>query len=146
MAEQKEMLKPDNPAWATLIADIQIVLSSRSDDGYAFTSWPRPEQWDFFLVSGFSGPYVDQGMSEAQVTAIIRNALEGKPQEKWLNGVFDGHALKLESKDRTSHLNAHLASASFQGRKSTHGYNRLLDDAVERGKFRQRSPDKGHER
>lgn len=88
------MLKPDDPAWAELVAEIKAVVFSRGDDGYAFTSLHRCEQWDFFKVSGFSDRYVDQGMTEEQVTTTIRNALEGKPQENWLDGVLDGQALE----------------------------------------------------
>lgn len=134
MAEQKEMLKPDNPAWAKLIADIKAVLSSRGDDGYAFTSLHRSEQWDFFGVSGFSERCLEQGMTEAQATAVIRNALDGKPQEKWLDGVFDGLAFERESKDLTNDRSAYLAGASLQGRRSAANetYETMLDQAAKR--------------
>ncbi len=58
----------------------------------------------------------------------------------------ENRRLELEIKDLASHLNAYLAGASLQGRKSALGYNRVLGDAIEQGKFRQRSSDKGLER
>lgn len=83
------MLKPDDPAWAKLVAEIKAVVSSRCEDGFAFTSLHRTEQWDFFTTSGFYKPYVDRGMTDTQITRTIRNAIDGKPPEKWLEGVFD---------------------------------------------------------
>lgn len=58
----------------------------------------------------------------------------------------ENRRLELEIKDLTSHVNAHLASAGLQERKSANGYNRVLNDAIERGKFRQHSHDKDRER
>jgi hypothetical protein len=58
----------------------------------------------------------------------------------------ENRRLELEIQDLASHVNAYLAGASLQGRKSAPGYNRVLDDAIERGKFRQHSPDKGRQR
>ena len=58
----------------------------------------------------------------------------------------ENRRLELEIKDLASHLNAYLAGASLQGRKSALGYSRVLGDAIERGKYQQRSPDKGLER
>lgn len=88
-ATRVDILKPDDPAWAELMADIKAVVSSRPEDGFAFTSLHRTEQWDFFTTSGFYGPYRDRGMTDTQITRIIRNAIDGQPQEKWLEGVFD---------------------------------------------------------
>jgi hypothetical protein len=58
----------------------------------------------------------------------------------------ENRRLELEIKDLSSHLSAYLAAANLQGRKPSLGYDRMLGDAIERGKFRQRSPDRGHER
>jgi hypothetical protein len=89
------MPKPDDPVWAKLVADIKAVVSSRGEDELAFSSLHQCEQWDFFKCSGFVGNYVDRGLTEAQVTAVIRNAINGKPQERWLDGVFDRKAETL---------------------------------------------------
>lgn len=58
----------------------------------------------------------------------------------------ENRRLELEITDLASHLNSHLASTSLQGRKPALGYNRLLDAAIERGKYQQRSQDKDRER
>lgn len=73
-----------------------------------------------------------------------RDAPKGPAQSETQKA--ENRRLELEIKDLTSHMNAYLASASLQGRKSGHGYNRVLDDAIDRGKLRQRTQDKGHER
>jgi hypothetical protein len=73
-----------------------------------------------------------------------RDAPKGRDQSETQKA--ENRRLELEINDLTSHLNACLAGASLQGRKSALGYNRVLDEAIERGKFRQRFPDKGHER
>ncbi|MCX7392574.1 MAG: hypothetical protein NTW75_00430 [Planctomycetales bacterium] len=83
------MLKPDDSAWTELVAEIKAVVSSRSEDGFAFVSMHRTEQWDFFTTSGFYSPYMDRGMTETQISTVVRNAINGKPQEEWLDGVFD---------------------------------------------------------
>jgi hypothetical protein len=58
----------------------------------------------------------------------------------------ENRRLALEIHDLTSHVNGYLASASIQGRKSAVPYSRVLDEAVERGKFWQPSQDRDHER
>ncbi|HMP59367.1 MAG TPA: hypothetical protein PKD86_08440 [Gemmatales bacterium] len=73
-----------------------------------------------------------------------RDAPKGRDQTEAQKA--ENRRLELEIKDLASHLNAYLAGASLQGRKSTPGYNRVLDEAARRGEFRQRSPGKGHER
>lgn len=82
------MLKPDDPAWGELVADIKAVMSSRCEDGDTFASLHRLDQWDFFNTSGFYNDYADLGITDTQVTTVIRNALNGKPQERWLEGIF----------------------------------------------------------
>jgi len=72
-----------------------------------------------------------------------RDAPKGPAQSETQKA--ENRRLELEIKDLTSHMNAYLAG-SLQGRNSGHGYNRVLGDAIERGKFRQRTQEKGHER
>lgn len=69
-----------------------------------------------------------------------RDAPKGKDQSEAQKA--ENRRLELEIKDLTSHLNAYLAGASLQGRKSSIEYNRVLGDAIERGKYRQHSQDK----
>jgi hypothetical protein len=73
-----------------------------------------------------------------------RDAPKGRDQSETQKA--ENRRLELEIQDLASHVNAYLAGASLQGRKSALGYNRVLDDAIERGKFRQHSQDKGRER
>jgi hypothetical protein len=73
-----------------------------------------------------------------------RDAPKGRDQSETQKA--ENRRLELEIKDLASHLNAYLAGAGLQGRKSAHGYDRVLGDAIERGKFRQRSPDKDRQR
>lgn len=58
----------------------------------------------------------------------------------------DNRRLELEIQDLSSHVNAYLAGASLPARKAATGYNRVLEQASERGKFQQRSPGKSFER
>jgi len=59
----------------------------------------------------------------------------------------ENRRLELEIKDLTCHLNSHLAGASLhQGRNSSAGPRPTIDRAIERGRFRQHSPDRGRDR
>lgn len=73
-----------------------------------------------------------------------RDAPKGRDQSETQKA--DNRRLELEIRDLTSHVNAYLAGASLQGRKSAPGYNRVLDEAIERGKYQQRAPGKDRER
>lgn len=73
-----------------------------------------------------------------------RDAPKGRDQSETQKA--ENRRLELEIKDLSSHVNAYLAGACLQGRRSAPGYDRVLDDAIERGRFRQQSPDKGRER
>jgi hypothetical protein len=73
-----------------------------------------------------------------------RDAPKGRDQSETQKA--QNRRLELEIEDLTSHVNAFLARASLQGRKSALGYNRVLDESIQQGKFRQRSPGKGRER
>lgn len=73
-----------------------------------------------------------------------RDAPKGQSQSEEQKA--ENRRLELEIKDLASHLNAHLAGAGLQERRPASGYNRMLDAAIERGKFRQHSQDKDRER
>lgn len=73
-----------------------------------------------------------------------RDAPKGQNQSETQKA--ENRRLELEIKDLASHLNAHLAGAGLQERRSASGYNRMLDAAIQRGKFRQQSQDKNRER
>ena len=102
------MLKPDDPAWAELVADIQVLVSSRyvenpeqfsslfpayvkskGKGGFEFSSLHRGDQRELFKDTGFFDRYADQGITDGQMLVIMGNVLDGKPQEKWLEGIFD---------------------------------------------------------
>jgi len=73
-----------------------------------------------------------------------RDAPKGPSQSETQKA--ENRRLELEITDLSSHLNSYLAAASLQGRKPAIGYSRVLEEAIERGKFRQRTQDKGRER
>jgi len=59
----------------------------------------------------------------------------------------ENRRLELEIKDLASHLHGSLAGAGLhRGRNASPGGTRIIDEAIERGKFRQRSPDEGRDR
>jgi hypothetical protein len=127
MAEQKESQGASDSSWLDdRLARLDAVYRRFGRDGLR----EYPLQDISLLLSAKELEYRDapkgQNQSEAQKA--------------------ENRRLELEIKDLSSHLNAYLAAANFQGRKPALGYDRLLGDAIERGKFRQRSPDKGHER
>ena len=93
------MLKRDDPAWVELVAEIQAVVSSKDKDGIGFGSLHRCDQRDFFTVSGFFDHYSDQGLTDTQIAVIRDNVLDGKPQDKWLDGVFDEAVLERRKVD-----------------------------------------------
>src|SRR5438128_12611814 len=105
--EEWTMLNRDDPAWSDLIAEIKSIVSSRyvedpeqfssmfpaymkssGNDGFEFASLHRGDQRDLFKDAEFFDRYGDQGITDAQMLTIMGNVLDGKPQEKWLEGVF----------------------------------------------------------
>jgi len=73
-----------------------------------------------------------------------RDAPKGQNQSEAQKA--ENRRLELEIKDLASHLNGRLAGAGLQERRSASGYSRMLDAAIERGKFRQHSQDKDRDR
>jgi hypothetical protein len=91
-----------------LIARIQTVLSSRwAEDrsspfgpfercasGVRFEQLPPDDQREVLTDAPFWGWYDNEGMTRAELLLIIDNVLAGKPQDKWLEGVFEKAALE----------------------------------------------------
>jgi hypothetical protein len=99
------MLKPDDPAWVELVAEIQRVVSSRyaENSGVIFGPTYEPSrdepEFEFAVLNredrqNLLADMVDwrqyecQGMGHSQQRIVIANVLDGKPQEKWLEGIF----------------------------------------------------------
>ena len=103
------MLKPGDPVFDELAADLQSVASSRyveglvhhlpdhfrrSDTGLKFEELKPGDQLELLNVSLAWDHYEDQGVSMAQAGIIFSNVRDGKPQEKWLDGIFDEAVLE----------------------------------------------------
>lgn len=98
-----------------LKARIQTVLSSRYVEdrsspfgpfercasGVRFEQLPPDDQREVLTDAPFWGWYDNEGMTRAEQLRIIDNVLAGKPQEKWLEGVFDAAALESHVKPKT---------------------------------------------
>lgn len=75
----------------------------------------------------------------------FRDAPKGREQSEMQKA--ENRRLELEIKDLTCHLNSHLAGASLhQGRTPSPGRRPTIERAIERGKFRQQTPDRGRDR
>jgi hypothetical protein len=86
-----------------LIADIQRLLSSRyvedrssvfgpyvsNDSGLRFEELSPADQRDVLTNAPVWGWYDDQGMTHSEQVLIVANVLDGKPKERWFEGVFD---------------------------------------------------------
>jgi hypothetical protein len=102
------MLKPNDPAFDALLEDLRSVASSRyvedpssitgppsgpyfrrSETGLRFEELKPDDQLDLLNVSVDWDHYKDQGLSAAQAGIIFSNFRDGKPREKWLDGIFD---------------------------------------------------------
>jgi len=102
------MLKPNDPAFDALLEDLRNVASSRyvedpssitgpptgpyfrrSETGLRFEELKPDDQLDLLNVSVDWDHYKDQGLSAAQAGIIFSNLRDGKPQERWLEGIFD---------------------------------------------------------
>src|SRR5262249_54091635 len=99
------------PAWADLVTEIESVVShrfvedpaaswrpfyipSQGEPGFAFASLNREDRLDLLADLVSWRDYELQGISHEQVRIAIDNVLDGKPQEKWLEGVFDEAVLE----------------------------------------------------
>jgi hypothetical protein len=107
------MLKPGDPVWAELIADIETVVSGRyaedfdgvfgstyapsvEEPGFEFAVLNRKDQQNVLADMVSWRQYACQGMGHDQQRIVIANVLDGKPQEQWLEGVFDEAVLEKE--------------------------------------------------
>lgn len=99
------MLKHDDTALKNLEARLQIVASSRyvaesptfwkmSESGTRFEQLKPTEQIEVLDSLVDWGLYQDQGLSDAQAGIIFSNVRDGKPPERWLEGICDGAALE----------------------------------------------------
>lgn len=99
------MLKPDDPVWAELIADIEVVVSTRyaedldfvsglayapsaEEPGFEFGALNRRDRQNVLADMVDWRHYGNLGISHAQQNIVIANVLDEKPQEQWLEGVF----------------------------------------------------------
>jgi hypothetical protein len=99
------MLKPDDPAFKVLEARLQFVASSQYsadsptfrtiiDSGIRFEQLKPTAQIEVVDSLVDWGNYKDRGLSDAQAGVIFSNVRDGKPPERWLEGIFDGAALE----------------------------------------------------
>lgn len=105
------MLKPDDAALKNLEARLLIVASSQyvhkslsgvwdttlwtmSDGGTPFERLTPAAQVEVVDSLVDWGHYKDRGLSDTQAGVIFDNVRAGKPQEKWLEGIFDGAVLE----------------------------------------------------
>lgn len=98
----------DTASVRDLMASIRTVLSSRwvedrsspfgpferCASGVRFEQLPPEDQREVLTDAPFWGWYDNEGMTRTEQLHIIDNVLAGKPQEKWLEGVFDAAALE----------------------------------------------------
>jgi hypothetical protein len=107
------MLKPDDPVWTELIADIEAVASGRyaedldvifgptyapsvEEPGFEFGVLDRKDRQNLLADMVDWRQYECQGMGHSQQRIVIANVLDGQPQEKWLEGIFDEAVLESE--------------------------------------------------
>jgi len=105
------MLKPDDPVFAQLRAALTDVASSRYAEEFLWsvddtTVWTTSESGVRFeqlkaaaqvaVLRSFVpwSDYEDRGLTDAQAGVIFTNVRDGKPPERWLEGVCDEAALK----------------------------------------------------
>jgi hypothetical protein len=98
----------DRASVRDLVAGIRTVLSSRYVEdrsspfgpfercasGVRFEHLPPDDQREVLTDAPFWGWHDDEGLTRTEQLLIIDNVLAGKPQEKWLEGVFDEAALE----------------------------------------------------
>lgn len=104
-------LKPDDPVWTEMIGAIEAVVSWRyaedlhfvsgfpyapsvEEPGFEFGVLTRKDRQNLLADMVDWRGYGNRGMSHDQQSIVIANVLDGKPQEKWLEGVFDEAVLE----------------------------------------------------
>jgi hypothetical protein len=65
-----------------------------SDSGMKFEQLKPTAQMEVLDSLVDWGHYKDRGLSDAQAGIIFSNVRDGKPPERWLEGIFDGAALE----------------------------------------------------
>lgn len=100
------MLKPDDPAVGDLAAELRKVASSRwekgdlwnlddtqvwgtRDEGVRFEDLQPADRTEVLDQEVAWKRLTDQGLSNAQAAGIFSNVRDGKPPERWLEGIFD---------------------------------------------------------
>ena len=106
-----DRVKPGDPVFDELVAKFQSVASSRyvedpshrlptrfirSETGLRFDELKRGDQIDTLSDSVHWDYYTEKGLSAEQAGIILSNVRNGKPQEKWLDGIFDEAALERQ--------------------------------------------------
>jgi hypothetical protein len=93
----------DHPVLREVIADIRRILSGRyvedrsspfgpyvrSESGLRFDELSSVAQRDVLINAPVWGWHDDAGMTQAEQLVIISNVLDGKPQERWFEGLSD---------------------------------------------------------
>jgi hypothetical protein len=105
------MLKSGDPLVQELVANLRKAFSGRyaeesiwssndtavlteSDSGVTFERLKMSAQMDVLNSSVPWDHYKDQGLSDPQAGVIFANVREGKPLERWLEGIFDEAVLE----------------------------------------------------
>jgi len=93
-----------------LSADIKRALSSRyvedrssacgpyvrNESGLRFEELNWADRRDVLTNAPFWGWYDDQGMTQSEQMIVVGNVLDGKPKERWFEGVLDEAVLENE--------------------------------------------------
>ncbi len=99
-------LDRNDPAFNDLITEIQSVMSiryvedpdrlcspfympSNDEPGFEFASLNRADRLELISEMVDWRGYDCRGIAGAQLSVIIGNVMDGKPQDRWLEGVFD---------------------------------------------------------
>ena len=115
------MLKPDDPVFACLLDDLRQETSrryvkipdeeakdprriwdfevGRDGSGVEFRSLSRDDQRAVLCDMICWGWYHDNGLIDTQGVAVINNVVDGKPQERWLEGVFESAVVSKPLQD-----------------------------------------------
>lgn len=108
--------KPGDPAWTDLVTEIEGIVSHRfvenpdphpfgdpsyipnegEEPGFSFASLNREDRQDLLAEMVDWRHYGNRGISHDQQRIVIGNVLDEKPQEKWLEGVFDEAVLEKD--------------------------------------------------